>query len=73
MPIQTLEEAENIVSSNKNLSWEGWDIVHKVRDDSAEYDVRGSFDRSVGKWFRRIAFPYVNGTGWDIPKSLLKN
>jgi hypothetical protein len=71
MQIQTLEDAEAIVQSNSNLSWDGWTIVHSVQDDSAEYDVSGAYDRRVGKWFRRISYP-VNGTGWDIPKSLLK-
>jgi hypothetical protein len=72
MKIQTLDEAENIVSKSKNLSWDGWNIVHKVRDDSAEYDASGSYDRSLGKWFRRVSYPYINGTGWDIPNSLIK-
>lgn len=72
MKIQNLDEAETIVSNSNNLMWEGWNIIHKVQDDSAEYDVRGAYDRSVGKWFRRISYPYINGTGWDIPNSLLK-
>lgn len=72
MIIQNLDDAEVIVSNTRNLSWEGWNIVHKVQDDSAEYDVHGVYDRRVEKWFRRISYPYINGTGWDIPNSLLK-
>ena len=72
MQIQTLDEAEVVVQNSKNLSWDGWTIIHSVQDDSAEYDTSGAYDRGVGKWFGRISYPYINGTGWDIPKSLLK-
>ena len=72
MKIQNLDEAEAIVANSKSLSWEGWDIIHLTQDNSAEYDVRGVYDKGVGKWFRRISYPYINGTGWDIPNSLLR-
>lgn len=72
MVIKSLSDAEDIVNSISSLSWDGWTIVHKVQDDSAEYDVRGSYDREVGKWFRRIPYPCIENTGWVVPDSLLK-
>lgn len=72
MRIKTLEQAEEIVTSSPQLDWHGWDIIYKVQDDNAEYDVNGSYDRGVGKWFKRISYPYVNGAGWDIPNTLIK-
>lgn len=72
MKITTLEQAENVVNNNSGLSWDGWEIVYKVQDDGAEYDVRGAYDRGTGKWYKRISYPYVNGTGWDIPSTLIK-
>lgn len=72
MVIKNLDDAEVIVDNNPNLSWDGWTIIHKVQDDSAEYDIRGSYDREVGKWFRRIPYQYVDNTGWVVPNSLSK-
>ena len=72
MRIKTLEQAEEVVASSSQLDWYGWDIVHQLQDDNAEYDIHGTYDRGTGKWFKRISYPYVNGTGWDIPNTLIK-
>lgn len=72
MEINDLQIAEDIVKANPQLSWVGWTIVHSVQDDAAEYDYRGYYDRNKEKWFRRISYPFVDGTGWVLPDSLIK-
>ena len=72
MKITDLADAEKIVQNNAHLGWDGWQIIYKVQDDDAQYDIRGSYDRGTGKWYKRISYPYINGTGWDIPNTLIK-
>ncbi len=72
MVIKNLDDAEIMVNNHPNLSWDGWTIIHKIQDDSAEYDIRGSYDKKAGKWFRRIPYQYVDDMGWVVPNSLSK-
>jgi hypothetical protein len=72
MQISSLEVANQVVSKNPDLDWNGWEIVHDVQDDSAEYSTEGIFKRVTGKWYRRISYPFIEGTGWDIPSTLIR-
>ena len=71
MIIKTIEEAESFVASNKDFSWDGWDIIYKVQDDYAEYLADGVFDRSTKKWYRVSRYSYKD-CGWNIPNSVIK-
>lgn len=42
--------AEEFVSNNKNVRWEGWDIVTHVPNDKAFFTDKGRFDCVTGTW-----------------------
>lgn len=71
MIIKTVEEAEEFVSRTPNFSWDGWNIVHSVQDDYAEYLLVGVFNKDDGRWYRRTVFPCVD-QGWEIPDSVAR-
>jgi hypothetical protein len=70
--IQNLEQAEEVVNNHPQLTWVGWTIAHLTQDDGAEYTRHGVYNKKEGKWFRRISYPYISGTGWVLPNSLFK-
>lgn len=70
MIIKTIDQAEELVKNNSNLSWDGWNIIYRVQDDYAEYLSVGVFNKSDGKWYKKIVFSYGD-TGWDIPDSVI--
>lgn len=70
MKITDIDEMEKIVAKNPNLSWDGWDVVHHVQDDYAEYNMFGSFNKNLGKWFKTVRYSCDEG-GWDIPNSVI--
>ena len=70
MIIKTIDQADEIVNNNLNLSWDGWDIIYMVQDDYAEYLSIGIFDKKDGKWYKRIVFSYGE-SGWEIPDSVI--
>ena len=72
MILASLNEAEAFVSKNKKVKWDGWIIIQDIQDDNAEYLMSGVYNRETGKWYRRIQYPYVDGTGWELPDSLTK-
>jgi hypothetical protein len=41
MKIKDLKKAEQIVNSNPNLSWDGWEINYTYKDPSAYSKKRG--------------------------------
>lgn len=70
MKVIDLNQAEKLVNSNPNLSWDGWDIVFLKEDEYAEFLSSGYFDRNTEKWYRRQVF-YCEDNGWSIPDSVL--
>lgn len=70
MKIASLDEAERIVNSNPSLSWDGWNIVHTVEDDYAEFLHVGVFDKSSEKWYKRTVFT-CDKDGWLLPDSVI--
>lgn len=64
MLIKELEKMEIIVSNNKQLSWDGWDVVHQYQSDRAWSSKDGVFVNN--KWYMQKRYaPSING--WDIP------
>jgi hypothetical protein len=68
MLIKSLEQMEAIVKSNKDLSWDGWDVISLkpidsglMSKDSVQID---------GKWFNKTRFS-VKENGWEIPNKLV--
>lgn len=62
--IKSLEEMEVIVSKNKNLSWDGWNVVEMLRSDKAFTSKYGA--RKNGAWYLKKTF-VVSRNGWEVP------
>jgi hypothetical protein len=69
MIINSLEKMEAIVSSNRSLSWEGWDVVELVRHPGALFKPNGVFYK--GSWHFKNRFS-VDRDGWRIPKKYVR-
>ena len=67
MLITDLETMEKIVSSRKDLEWDGWDVLKYQRSDGAFSSVEGV--QRNGVWYRCKRF-ILTETGWDIPTSI---
>lgn len=67
MLVVSLSEMEKVVQSNKNLFWDGWDVVQYKKSDRSQFEKDGSF--FCGKWHKRTVFP-VTESGWNIPESI---
>jgi hypothetical protein len=68
MIIKSLEEMEKIVRNNKNLSWDGWDVVSLKWNPGAYTKPNGAYVR--GKWYTKFVYP-VTETGWNIPDKIV--
>lgn len=62
--IDSLEQMETIVSKNKNLSWDGWNVVEMSRSDKAITSKYGALKN--GAWYLKKIF-VVSRSGWEIP------
>ena len=65
MIIKTLEHMENIVLQNKELSWDGWSVVHMYPSSKSRTSKYGIYHN--GDWFMTKRFA-PNRNGWDIPE-----
>jgi len=64
MLVKNLEQMEAIVMKNKQLSWDGWDVVHQYPSDRAWSSKYGVFVNN--KWYMQKRYtPSTNG--WGIP------
>lgn len=64
MKIAELEKMENVVSKNKSLFWDGWNVVHSYPSDKGMTSKYGAFIK--GKWHITRRFE-LGSDGWDIP------
>lgn len=69
MLIKSLEQMESIVSSNNELDWLGWDVVHNVYNPTAQTKKDGV--RINGKWYIQKKFA-LSTVGWEIPDKFLR-
>lgn len=70
MLVTSLEQMEDLVRKNRSLRWDGWDVVHFYRSDTAWMSKRGSFHK--GSWYINKRIP-VTSEGWNIPEKVLGN
>ena len=68
MLITNLQKMEKIVSSNKDLFWDGWDVVHIKPSSTAMFKNNGAFIN--GSWFIKTVYS-LNRNGWNIKKEHL--
>lgn len=62
--VVSLEKMEKIVSKNRSLSWDGWNVVELIRNPGAMFKPNGA--RVNGVWFIKNIF-VVDRDGWSIP------
>jgi len=69
MIISDLNKMEEIVNKNSNLSWDGWNVIHLSKSNSAMYKQNGAFVNNT--W--NIKTVYEPGkNGWNIKSSHLE-
>jgi hypothetical protein len=62
---------ESVVSSNKELAWDGWNVIKDTKNPNAMFKKNGVFKN--GEWFKRDTFP-ITENGWNIPNKIgIKN
>lgn len=69
MVINSLEQMENIVSKNKSLSWDGWDVVELIQSPTAWSKPNGAFVK--GSWYFKNTFTIAKD-GWSIPNKYVR-
>lgn len=69
MLVSSLEQMESIVDKNKNLSWEGWDVVNLQKSPGAIMSPEGAYVN--GSWYLKNKF-VLSETGWDIPNKFMR-
>lgn len=62
--IASLEQMENIVSNNRSLSWDGWNVVELTKNPKGMFKANGI--QVKGIWYTKKIF-VVNQDGWRIP------
>jgi hypothetical protein len=69
MLVTSLEAMEKIVKKNRELMWDGWDVIHFYPSEKARTSKFGA--RVKGRWCiqRRIV---PTEQGWDIPAKLVR-
>ena len=64
MFVNSLRVMEQIVDYRPDLEWDGWNVVHYKKNDSAQFDKSGAFKN--GSWYKKTVYPITDG-GWSIP------
>jgi hypothetical protein len=67
MLVTDLQQMEQIVFSQGDLEWEGWDVVKYTESPNALFTTDGTFRQ--GKWMKKKVFPLTE-KGWHLPKSM---
>jgi hypothetical protein len=69
MLITNYEYAEKIVNENKNLSWEGWNILEVTPSNNAEFNKEGKI--IDGNW-AFVKTYQLTESGWEVPKKYVR-
>ena len=67
--ISSLEKMESIVRKNKQLSWDGWDVVQSFPSPTGWMHKNGAFIK--GRWYTQRRFN-LTSKGWDLPEKLVR-
>lgn len=63
----TETEVESIVNG-RSLFWDGWTLVHRVRDDAGWMKKKGA--TSNGNWYVDNRYPVQDDGTWKLPSKL---
>jgi hypothetical protein len=69
MNVSSLDKMEEIVTTNKSLSWDGWTVLESKTDDAAWMKVNAALINN--KWHRVNRYE-PNENGWTIPDRFVK-
>ena len=69
MLVNSLESMSKIVDSSKALQWDGWDVIHLIKDSEAQYQKSGFFDKDSNQWYEKKVYP-CGKDGWEIPDGI---
>ena len=61
--VKSLGKMEKIVSRNKSLSWDGWNVVELIKNPGAMFKPNAA--RIKGVWYIKNVF-IVDQDGWRI-------
>jgi len=64
MIINKLETMEALVNKNRNLRWDGWNVLDLKRTEAGRTSPSGI--RIKGEWYIHNTYA-VNRNGWEIP------
>lgn len=69
MNVKSLKKMEQIVAKNHQLSWDGWTVLHSIKNPAGWSSPSGVFVK--GKWYIQNRYePTING--WEIPDKLVR-
>lgn len=68
MLVKSLDQMEKIVRANRKLSWDGWTVVDRERNEKAKTSKNGKLINNVWHFEKRYE-PTSNG--WEIPDRLV--
>jgi hypothetical protein len=69
MLVTSLEKMEKIVKRNRELMWDGWDVIHFYPSEKARTSKFGA--RIKNRWCIHRRFVPTE-QGWDIPQKLVR-
>lgn len=69
MLIKSLEQMEQVVSKNRYLSWDGWDVIQSFKNPTGWMHTNGAFVK--GRWYTLKRYR-LSKKGWEIPNKLLE-
>jgi hypothetical protein len=67
--ITSLETMENVVSKNRSLSWDGWNVIELIKDPKAMFKSSGILVKGI--WYIKKIF-VVDQDGWRIPSKYVE-
>lgn len=70
MIISDLKHMEEIVSSRKDLEWDGWDVIKYTENAASYMSVDGVF--RDGAWHKRQVYS-IEESGWNVPNNFGRN
>lgn len=69
MLIKSLEQMEDVVRKNNNLSWIGWDVVD--RKQAANGLMSPNSVLVNGKWYIQKIYK-LDSNGWEMPEKYIR-
>ncbi len=68
MLISSLEQMEEIVEKNDNLSWDGWTVLENKTKENGIMSAEGRYVN--GRWIVQKRYE-ATASGWEIPNKLV--